>query len=258
MLLPEWRSEEAVLERFAREARVLMRLTSPHVGKLLDVGNLDVEQGDLPFLVLEYLDGKDLDDVLAELGRVPFRRGLRLVRRRVRRRRGGARSRRRSSRPQALERLSGAGARHAPVVKVLDFGIAAGEPSAQRPVGLTGMGYVDRLAGVYVSGADARLERRGCAERHLVDGRLLYELIAGRLPFAGESDLQLFSAAMTRPPRPLRAHMKDDTPPAPIEEILITCLRKQREDRYPSMRVLSEMLRAASAAPSVAGRRVAP
>jgi len=49
VLLPAWRTQEAVLERFAREARVLMRLTTPYVGKLLDVGNLDVEQGDLPF-----------------------------------------------------------------------------------------------------------------------------------------------------------------------------------------------------------------
>ena len=60
VLLPEWRSQEHVLERFAREARVLMRLPTPHVGKLLDVGNLEPEQGDLPYLVLEYLEGEDL------------------------------------------------------------------------------------------------------------------------------------------------------------------------------------------------------
>src|SRR5579863_9536273 len=40
-LLPEWRAREEVLERFAREARVLMRLDTPHVGRLLEVGNLD-------------------------------------------------------------------------------------------------------------------------------------------------------------------------------------------------------------------------
>jgi GAF domain-containing protein len=76
VLLPEWRAQEAVLERFAREARVLMRLTSPHVGKLLDVGNLEVELGDLPYLVLEYLEGTDLDNVLAQVGRVPFRKAF--------------------------------------------------------------------------------------------------------------------------------------------------------------------------------------
>src|SRR5262249_55616064 len=64
VLLPEWRTQEQVLERFAREARVLMRLTTPHVGRLLDVGNLDATLGDLPYLVLEYLEGVDLGQVV--------------------------------------------------------------------------------------------------------------------------------------------------------------------------------------------------
>src|SRR5262249_24125201 len=69
VLLPEWRVQEQVLERFAREARVLMRLTTPHVGRLIDVGNLEAEAGDLPFLVLEYLQGMDLDHVVTSVGR---------------------------------------------------------------------------------------------------------------------------------------------------------------------------------------------
>ncbi len=52
VLLPEWRSHAEVVERFVREARVLMRLRSPHVAQLLDVGNLDAAQGALPYLAL--------------------------------------------------------------------------------------------------------------------------------------------------------------------------------------------------------------
>src|SRR5580698_2548045 len=55
VLLPEWAVDGAVVERFAREARVLMSLRTPHVGRLLEVGNLDASRGGLPFLVLEYL-----------------------------------------------------------------------------------------------------------------------------------------------------------------------------------------------------------
>jgi hypothetical protein len=64
LLLPEWRAQEHLLQRFVREARVLMRLSTPHVGKLLYVGNLDPEEGDLPYLVLEYLEGEDLDRLI--------------------------------------------------------------------------------------------------------------------------------------------------------------------------------------------------
>jgi hypothetical protein len=246
MLLPEWRTEEAVLERFAREARVLMRLKSPHVGKLLDVGNLEMDQGDLPFLVLEYLDGKDLDNILTELGRVPYRQAFAWGADACE---GVAEAHdlgvvHRDLKPSNVFLAQAAGA--APVVKVLDFGIAAGEPSAQRPMGLTNMGNV--------VGTPAYMSPEQMLSSSEVDARsdiwsmgvLLYHLIAGRLPFGGDTDLQFFSAAMTRPPRPLRAQMKEETPPAHVEQILTTCLRKHREDRYPSMRVLADTLRAAA------------
>ena len=76
-LLPEWRAQEEVLERFAREARVLMRLDTPHVGRLLDVGNLDAALGGVPYLVLEYLEGKDLGEVISAAGRVAIPQALR-------------------------------------------------------------------------------------------------------------------------------------------------------------------------------------
>jgi serine/threonine protein kinase len=60
VLYPIWAHMESQIGRFTREARVLMRLTSPHVGKLYDVGNLDAEHGGLPYLVLEFLEGLDL------------------------------------------------------------------------------------------------------------------------------------------------------------------------------------------------------
>ena len=74
-------------------------------------------------------------------------------------------------------------------------------------------------------------------------GVLLYQLIAGGLPFAGKDDLQQFSATLTRPPLPIRAHTKDPLPSS-VEQIVLTCLRKERADRYPSMRALSQALRA--------------
>jgi serine/threonine-protein kinase len=247
VLLPEWRRQDAVLERFAREARVLMSLRTPHVGKLLDVGNLDLELGDLPYLVLEYLEGMDLDRVLVKHGRVPFRQAfawgadacdgvaeaheLGIVHRDLK--------------PSNVFLVGGAEP-SSPVVKVLDFGIAAGDPTNKRNSCLTEVQYP--------IGTPAYMSPEQMLASSEVDPRsdiwsmgvLLYQLIAGRLPFAGANDLALFSAALTRPPLPLRAHFKDALPEA-IEPILLRCLSKDRSARFQSMRDLASTLRRAAA-----------
>jgi serine/threonine-protein kinase len=79
-------------------------------------------------------------------------------------------------------------------------------------------------------------------------GALLYELVTGNLPFRGGSYLEVFANVMTKPPIPVRAHA-GVTPPPAVEEVLFRCLRRQREDRYPSMPALAAALRAALASP---------
>ena len=170
-LLPEWRAQEEVLERFAREARVLMRLDTPHVGRLLDVGNLDAGAGGVPYLVLEYLEGKDLGEVIRESGRVPIRAG----------RSAGAPTPATGS-PQAHE----VGVVHRDIkpsnVFLADTGGPRGggqgprlRPGRRRSVAgerhQADRRVRDRLAGLHGARADGRLEQRRRAQRHLVDGR---------------------------------------------------------------------------------------
>ena len=245
LLLPEWRVHDEVLERFAREARVLMRLKTPHVGKLIDVGNLSADEGDLPYLVLEYLEGMDLDRLVVNQGRVPFQQAflwgadacdgvaeaheMGVVHRDLK--------------PSNVFLAETAGG--SPTVKVLDFGIAAGEPVQSGALKLTA---IDRLLG-----SPAYMSPEQLTASHDVDprsdiwsmGALLYEVITGQLPFRGDSDLAMFAAAMTRPPLPLRAHLGEDLPG--VEAILLKCLRKKRSDRYPSMKALADALRTAAA-----------
>jgi serine/threonine protein kinase len=78
-------------------------------------------------------------------------------------------------------------------------------------------------------------------------GALLYELVSGELPFRGETELQIFANVMTKPPVPFRAHSAS-TPPE-VEALVLKCLRKNREDRFPSMPALASALRAAIASP---------
>lgn len=244
VLLPQWRAEEHVLERFAREARVLLRLNSPHVGRVLDVGNIDLSQGGHPFIALEFLEGMDLDRWVERHGPVPFRQALAW----------GADA------CEGLAAAHGAGIVHRDlkpsnvfladteegvVVKVIDFGIAA--ELSERALKLTtndtllgSPAYMAPEQMVASADADARSDIWSM-------GVLLYELITVQVPFAGTTPLEMFANAMSRPPLPLRAHMKEPPPPE-VEAILLRCLRKKPSDRFQTMHELAARLRACAEA----------
>jgi hypothetical protein len=241
-LLPEWRGREEVLDRFAREARVLMRLDTPHVGRLLDVGNLDARLGGVPYLVLEYLAGKDLGDVIRDVGRVPPAQAFRWVADACD---GAAQAHEvgvvhRDIKPSNVF-LADTGGREA-VVKVVDFGLAAGDPSPDNAT---------KLTGEYVIGSPAYMAPEQMIASSNVDARadiwsmgvVLYELLSGRLPFSGATPFEMFAAVMTRPPTPLAAQFEGDLP-EPVAAVVGKCLQKDRELRYPSMRALAADLRA--------------
>jgi serine/threonine-protein kinase len=244
VLLPEWRANERVVERFAREARVLMRLKTPHVGKLLDAGNLDAADGGLPYLVLEFLEGTDLERLLEKSGRIPVADAIGWCADAC----DGVEEAHelgvihRDLKPSNLFLASQADAQ--PLVKVLDFGIAAGEPAHPGSSRLTN---VDALVG-----SPAYMPPEQILSPSDVDprsdvwsmGTLLYELVTGDLPFRGDTELQLFANVMTKPPLPMRAHL-GSAPPEGLERVITKCLRRSRDERYPSMNALASALRAA-------------
>jgi serine/threonine-protein kinase len=130
-------------------------------------------------------------------------------------------------------------------VKVLDFGIAAGEPARNTSTQLTAVesllgtpAYMSPEQMISSSEVDARSDIWSM-------GVLLYQLITGRLPFPGDSNLEMFAATMTRPPVPLLTHLKAPLPEH-VESILYTCLKKDRDERFPSMYALSGALTAAA------------
>jgi len=247
VLLPEWRSNEEVVERFVREARVLMRLRSPYVGQLLDVGNLSATQGALPYLALEYLEGTDLGRLVESRGRIPYAQAL----------------------AWCADACEGIGDAHAlgvvhrdvkpsnvflvnsdkgggPVVKVIDFGIAAGD-DASGDSRITSIGkivgspaYMSPEQMMAASDVDARADVWSM-------GVLLYEILSGETPFRGNDFLSVFANVMTKPPLPLRAHIAEGVPPE-VEAVILKCLRRPREDRYPSMTALAGDLRSLATA----------
>jgi serine/threonine-protein kinase len=249
VLLPEWRTNDEVLERFVREARVLMRLRNPHIGQLLDVGNLDAAQGALPYLALEYLEGTDLGRLLEVKGRAPYRQALSWC----------------ADACDGIAEAHEAGVIHRdlkpsnvfladmapgtePVVKVIDFGIAAADTHAASDGKITSVGavlgspaYMSPEQMMAATDVDARADIWSM-------GVLLYETLAGDTPFRGRDHLSLFANIMTKPPLPLRAHVKEAIP-ARVEAIVLKCLRKPRDERYASMTALAGDLRAALTSP---------
>jgi hypothetical protein len=244
-LLPEWRAREEVLARFAREARVLMQLTTPQVARLHDVGNLDAALGSVPYLVLEYLEGEDLGEVIRDTGPVPFPQAFRWCADACD---GIAEAHQvgvvhRDIKPSNVF-LADTGGPEA-VVKVLDFGLAAGDPSPENTT---------RLTGEHVIGSPAYMAPEQMVASSNVDARsdiwsmgvVLYELLTGQLPFAGQTPFEMFAAVMTQPPATLAAHARSE-PPGAVEAVIANCLQKDRERRYPSMKALAEVLRAVAA-----------
>jgi serine/threonine protein kinase len=228
ILMSSWALRRAIVDRFVREAQVMSRLESPHVARLLDVGNLRSERGELPFLVLEYLDGVDLEKLLRDRGPLPWREAAALI----------------AQATEAIADAHDAGIVHRDlkpsnlflvegVVKVLDFGIAKVSDAAALTRQDSMLGTAHYMAPEQLTEPDA------------IDGRVdvwalgivLYELLTGKLPFPGRTEIEVVSAILRKPPLPLRAHV-EGIPPS-VEKVIERCLRKDKDARYPTVRDLT-------------------
>jgi serine/threonine-protein kinase len=234
-LLPSLAANQEVLQRFVREARAAVRIHSEHVARVLDVGT---HEG-TPFMVMEYLEGEDLAQVLAARGRLPAAEAVGFL-------------------LQACEAIAEAHAQGMvhrdlkpanlflarrptgkPMVKVLDFGISKvaptakdaaitsttammGSPSYMSPEQLLSANTVDARADIWSMGV------------------VLYELLAARLPFAAETMPELVAMVLQRGPDPLRERAPE-VPPA-LVAIVERCLQKERDARFANVAALARAL----------------
>jgi uncharacterized membrane protein YgcG len=228
--------------RLRREARAAGRLTHPGIARVLDLG----EDAGRPYLVMELLHGESLAARLARAGPLAPAEAVRVV----------------AAAADALEVAHRAGIVHRDVkpgnvfvtgggdVKLLDFGIA----SAANEAALTGgdlLGTAAYLAPERALGHDAT----PAADVYAL-GVLLYELLAGRPPFAGDTGTALVMAHVHARPASLGA-VAPHVPPA-LAAVCERALAKDPAARPPSAVILAALLRATVAAGPGAGRPALP
>jgi serine/threonine-protein kinase len=221
-------SLEELLERFTREAQVSAQLKHPNIVTIYDIGNAD----GLTYLAMEFIDGVGLDRLIASEGRVGLERAASI----------GAQV------ADALDFAHKNSVVHRDIkpanimieagdrVKVTDFGIAKVTNSGEH-LTMTGS-----LLGTpsYMSPEQARgSELDGRSDLFAV-GAVLYEMLAGKKAFRGDSITGLIFKIITEEPPSLREI--DTELPDEVLAIIAKALSKAPETRYQSGRELADDL----------------
>ena len=216
----------ATFDRFRREMEIARRLDHPGIQHSLDPGGDRTR----PYLVMEYIEGETLREHLARRGRLPIAEAVALVDQLAdamgyAHRQGVTH---RDLKPENV--LVTADGR--PVVT--DFGIAL-MSGARRLTWrwLTSqLGTPDYMAPEQVQGerGDARTDVYAL-------GVILFEMLAGRVPWEGDNPLSIMNQAVTRP-APSLLDLDPSIPP-PLDAIVRKCIRKDPAERYPDAAALA-------------------
>ena len=218
VLFPEFASDRSFVERFRREARAAANLNHPNIVSIYDWG----EDGGTYFIVMEYVDGRTLREVIRGEGPLMAQRAAEIG----------------SEIAAALSFAHRNGVVHRDVkpgnvmiagqVKVTDFGIArAGDPAES----LTQTGAVMGTA-TYFSPEQAQGQTVDARTDVYSLGVVLYEMVTGRPPFTGDNPVSIAYQHVRESPEP-PSHHNPDIPPS-FEAVVLKALAKNKANRYGS------------------------
>jgi serine/threonine-protein kinase len=239
LLLPEELADADALRRFVREARAAVKIKSEHVARILDVGTLD---SGAPFIVMEHLQGEDLAARLARTGPLSVEEAVDFVMQACEaiaeaHRLGIVHRDLKPANLYCVRRSDG----HASI-KVLDFGIS--KVLAAR--GIHAVGEMTNMSVVvgspfYMSPEQMQAPRSIDRRTDIWSiGVILYELLAGSVPFAGEHFVEICLKVTSRPAPPLRKCRPEV--PEGLEAVVLQCLEKDPSKRFSSVAELATAL----------------
>src|ERR687897_1069552 len=249
---PELGGREGV-ERFLREIELAARLQHPHILPVFDSGVVDDANGaPIPYLVMPYVEGETLRQLLQREGRLPvdaamtvaievadalsYAHGKGIVHRDIKPENillsGGHAVVADFGVARALEQGTSPGA---PDIRLTRAGLALGTPQYMSPEQATGDATVDARADQY---------SLGC---------VIYEMLAGEPPFAGPTAQTVIAKSLTSP-RPHISRVRAGVPPE-LDQVVLWALALEPGDRYPDMGALRSALTAARGLPARSGRR---
>lgn len=232
LMLRELAAHPEAEARFLREARASVKLRNEHVARVFDVGRLDTGE---PYMVMEYLEGKDLADVLAQGGPLGVEESVDYV----------------LQAAEAVAEAHSVGIVHrdlkpanlfltrdaydTPTIKVLDFGISKVRQSDVQNTGpgLTGISVVMGTPN-YMAPEQMRSAKDAEARSDIFSlGAILYELLTGCLAFPGDGLTEVIAAVLTQPTPQAKA-LRPEVPEG-LDAVIGRCLRKDPADRFASV-----------------------
>jgi len=226
--------------RFLREARAASRLRHPNIAQLFD---FMVDPAGEQFLVLEYIDGLTLRDLLRRHGPPSLGLAVEIARQSLAalgylHRRGFVH---RDIAPDNLMLTRGPDG--GPLVKLIDLGIAKGPRPSDH--GLTG-------SGIFLG--KPRYAAPEAFEGHEVDARadlysfgiVLYELLTGQRPFEGKTAHELMAAHLRQPPRRFAETDPEGRVPLELREAVLAALSKSPSTRVASAEEMTRYIDAAT------------
>ena len=228
VLRPDLARDPSFQTRFRREAQAAAGLNHPAIVAVYDTGEEQIitangERQTLPFIVMEYVEGHTVREILKEGAAAPIDEAIDIV--------AGVLT--------GLEYAHAAGLVHRDIkpanimltptgaVKVMDFGIAR----VLADVGQT-MTQTQAVVGTaqYLSPEQARGENVDARSDLYSTGCVLFELLCGRPPFLGDSPVSV-AYQHVREPAPVPSSFAPDVPPA-LDRVVMRALAKDRDARY--------------------------
>ncbi|MDD5897825.1 MAG: protein kinase, partial [Clostridia bacterium] len=227
ILKSEYNSDKEFLERFQREAQAASLMSHHNLVNLLDVG----VEGEYRYLVLEYVNGSTLKDIIRQKGRLNYQTAIQVTIRIL----------------SALQHAHDNGIIHRDIkpqnvlihadghVKVADFGIA-------RMTGGATIGKGDTVVGsVHYSSPEQATGSVVEATSDLYStGVVLYEMLTGRVPFVGDTPVAVAMQHIQDPPPPI-TDFAPETPPA-VVAVVMKALEKDPKRRFQSAREMADAL----------------